>query len=167
MPSGHLRVDADTKFSPSCPCCPPKEFQRCLLSTRALILQALGLAVPRHYALFRLRNAIAGCRRYRDSLENGIAALLLAAFDIQQRRCRGCSLLLTQLQFLLRLSNVGIGRFQNGAIGFQFLLQTGKLLFGVANLGLRSGRATLPVRRNAPRCCAGERWRDRFPAPGH
>ena len=89
--------------------------------------------------VMRLRTAEA----VRDRLQDCVAALLLLLLDFDQRGRAARSFLLPLLQFLLRVGHIGIGRLQSRAVRFQLLLQARQLLFGVGDLGLRSGGARI------------------------
>ena len=76
---------------------------------------------------FRMASRRCSCWRSTSSREVAAA---------EASCCRG-------LRFLLRMGNLDIGRFERGAIGFQFLLQARELRFGVGDLGLRCGGARI------------------------
>ena len=116
-----------------------------LIGSRSFVVQTLRFAIQRGHPLFRLRDAVAHRRSRGNRLQNRIAPLLLLALDIHQPRRRGGRVLLPLLQLLLRVGNVGIGRLQRRPVRLQFLLQPRALLFGVADLGLRSGGAGIQL----------------------
>ncbi len=116
-----------------------------LLGGRSFVVQALRFAIQRGHPLFRLGDAVAHRRSRGNRLQNRIPPLLLLALDIHQPRRRGGGVLLPLLQLLLRVGNLDVGRLQRGPVRLQFLLQARALLFSVADLGLRSGRAGIQL----------------------
>src|ERR1019366_3360007 len=100
------------------------------------VVQALRFAIERGNAFLGLRDAVAHRRSRGDRIQNGVATLLLLTLDLQQRCRGGRSFLLPGLRLLLGMGDIHAGRFERGAIGFQFPLQARKLSFGVGSFGL-------------------------------